>query len=201
MPSQLLLQALTCIFSEAKIQQISKQDLIIAQNPAFMCIYMENITLKICANSLDTVLDGNEIKKIHKEAKIQWKLLSDKYGNIGLPWMMVSLTPQLDFCLRMEDKFPLLCLCDDYYKALTIMYADYSHWYLNWVKSKVKCKCPCKCRARSKGKSKSLSKIKYKYTSPPKSKSPSKYKYKSEDKDNDKDETESKVAPQNADAH
>ncbi|KAF8260471.1 hypothetical protein EI94DRAFT_1706264 [Lactarius quietus] len=285
MLSQVLLQALTCIFSKAKIQQISEQDLIIVQNPTFMHIYAENVTLKIRADSIEkaynelvascrtmphvqteelreptpeepegypdidywykhdqlderkqqeefksnnratgdsrqgprpetddnvafwhfqhedgTVLDGEEIRKIRKEAKIQWKLLSDKYGDIGSLWMTVSPTPQLDFCLRMEDKFPLLCLCDDHYKALTIAYADYSHWYLKWVKSKVKCKCPCKCGARSKtkskskGKSKSPSKFKYKYTSPPKYKSKSKYK--SEDEEEDKDETESEVAPQ-----
>ncbi|KAF8273897.1 hypothetical protein EI94DRAFT_1794924 [Lactarius quietus] len=211
--------------SQAKIQRISKQDLIITQNPMFMCIYVENVTLKICADSLEatgnshqgpkpetndniafwhfqhedgTVLDGKEIKKIHKEAKIQWKLLSDKYGDIGSPWTTVSPTPQLNFCLRMEDKFPLLHLCDDHYKALTIVYTDYSHQYLTWVKSKMKCKCPCKCRARSKtkskskGKSKSPSKFKYKYTSLPKSKSKSKFKYKYKDKEEDKDKTESK---------
>ncbi|KAF8264151.1 hypothetical protein EI94DRAFT_1806201 [Lactarius quietus] len=263
----------TLMPSQAKIQRISEQDLIIAQNPTFMRIYAENVTLKIRADSIEkaydelvashgtmphvqteelqeptpkepegypdidywykcdqldewkrreefksnnratvdsrrgpkpetddnvafwhfqhkdgTVLDGEEIRKIWKEAKIQWKLLSDKYGDIGSLWTTD------------EDKFPLLRLCNDHYKALTITYADYSHWYLKWVKSKVKCKCPCKCGARSKtkskskGKSKSPSKFKYKYTSPPKSKYKYKYKYKSEDEEEDEDEdkTESK---------
>jgi hypothetical protein len=39
---------------------------------------------------------------------------------------------QLEFFIKIEAKFPILRLCDNHYKAESIMFSDYLHWYNAW---------------------------------------------------------------------
>ena len=41
---------------------------------------------------------------------------------------------KLEFCLRVEAKFPLLRFCSNHYKANAIAISDYTHWYKLYVK-------------------------------------------------------------------
>ena len=41
----------------------------------------------------------------------------------------ISLDRQLEFYVKIEEKFPILRLCEYHYKAETIAFSDYSHWY------------------------------------------------------------------------
>ncbi|KAF8274728.1 hypothetical protein EI94DRAFT_1695854 [Lactarius quietus] len=177
MLSQLLLQVLICIFSEAKIQQISEQDLIITQNPTFMHIYVENVTLKICTESPEKVY--NELVASRGTAphvqteEIQEPTPKDHEGYPDIVYWYKH--DQLDEWKRREEfKLNNGVTSDSCRGSKLETDNNIAFWFSNtkttWVKSKVKCKCPCMCRVRSKGKSKSMSK------------SPSKYKYKDEDK-------------------
>lgn len=44
----------------------------------------------------------------------------------------ISPERQLKLFVKIEHKFPLLCHCDDHYKAESIAFFDYSHWYNKW---------------------------------------------------------------------
>ena len=79
-----------------------------------------------------TVLTYEELKSIRKELKKIWKAICDKYGPIGAPWASISPPHRLEFYVKIENKYPLLCHCDNHYKAESIAFCDYSHWYDDW---------------------------------------------------------------------
>jgi hypothetical protein len=76
-----------------------------------------------------TVLDYKEVKSICKDSKKIWRKLCNKYGPIGVPWTTISPDRQLEFYIKIEAKYPLLRLCENHYKAESISFSDYSHWY------------------------------------------------------------------------
>jgi hypothetical protein len=39
---------------------------------------------------------------------------------------------QLELFIKIEAKFLILRLCDNHYKAESIAFSDYSHWYDAW---------------------------------------------------------------------
>ena len=75
------------------------------------------------------MLTNDEVRTIRRESKKIWRALCDRYGPIGAPWSTISPERQLDFYLKIEEKFPILRLCEHHYKAETIAFSDYSHWY------------------------------------------------------------------------
>ena len=80
-------------------------------------------------NEDGTELDGRVLTKIRAEAKIIWRELCDKYGPIGCPWSSVAPRYQREYWRRIEAAYPVLRLCDGHYKADSIPFSDYSHWY------------------------------------------------------------------------
>ena len=78
-----------------------------------------------------TVLDGPTVAEIRRESKKIWRRLCQD-RRIGAPWSSIDPTHQMKFIVEIEAKFPLLRLCDNHYKAESIAYTDYSHWYDNW---------------------------------------------------------------------
>jgi hypothetical protein len=76
-----------------------------------------------------TVLDYEEVKSIRKDSKKIWRKLCNKYGPIGAPWTTISPDRQLEFYIKIEAKYPLLQLCENHYKAKSISFSNYSHWY------------------------------------------------------------------------
>ena len=89
----------------------------------------ENLTFWHFQHSDGRVLEGNEVSAICCESKKIWRGLCNRYGPIGAPWSTISLDRQLEFYIKIDEKFPILCLCEHQYKAETIAFADYSHWY------------------------------------------------------------------------
>ena len=76
-----------------------------------------------------TKMGGKDLGKVQAKTKRIWRMLCDKYGPIGSPWSTVSPKHQLEFYLKIEAKFPLLRLCKNHYKAESIAFSNYSHWY------------------------------------------------------------------------
>jgi hypothetical protein len=76
-----------------------------------------------------TVLDPDEVKEIRSNLKKIWQGMCDRFGPIGVLWTTISPTWQLKFYVKIEAKYPLLWLCENHYKADTIAFSDYSHWY------------------------------------------------------------------------
>ena len=76
-----------------------------------------------------TVLDPEDIKEIRRESKKIWRGMCERYGPIGAPWTTISPNRQMEFYVKIEDKFPILRLGENHYKADTIAFSDYSHWY------------------------------------------------------------------------
>ena len=89
----------------------------------------ENLTFWHFQHSDGRVLDGDEVSAIRRESKKIWRGLCHRYGPIGAPWSTISPDRQLEFYIKIEEKFPILRLCEHHYKAETIAFADYSHWY------------------------------------------------------------------------
>jgi hypothetical protein len=82
-----------------------------------------------------TVLNYNEVKAIRKDSKKIWRKMCDKHGPIGVPWTTISPDRQLEFYVRIKAKHPFLWLCENHYKAESISFSDYSHWYNKWFPS------------------------------------------------------------------
>ena len=54
------------------------------------------------------VLDGNKVRSIRRELKKIWRELCERYGPEEAPWLTISLTCQLKFYIKIEEKFPIL---------------------------------------------------------------------------------------------
>lgn len=89
----------------------------------------ENVSFWFLQYADGTVLTGDEEKKIRADSKKSWRTICDKYGPIGSPWTSISPKHQLEFYIDIEAKHPNLRLCEDHYKAESIAFSDYSHWY------------------------------------------------------------------------
>ena len=89
----------------------------------------ENVNFWHFQHDDGTEMGGEDLGKVRAETKRIWRTLCDKYGPIGSPWSTVSPKHQLEFYLKIEAKFPLLRLCENHYKAESIAFSDYSHWY------------------------------------------------------------------------
>ena len=76
-----------------------------------------------------TVLGPDDVKEIRCESKKIWRGMCERFGPIGAPWTTISPTRQLEFYVKIEAKFPILRLGENHYKADTIAFSDYSHWY------------------------------------------------------------------------
>ena len=76
-----------------------------------------------------TVLDPEDVKEIWHESKKIWWGMCERFGPIGAPWTTISPNRQMEFYGKIEDKFPILWLGENHYKADTIAFSDYSHWY------------------------------------------------------------------------
>jgi hypothetical protein len=76
-----------------------------------------------------TVLEPNEVKEIQHDSKKIWWGMCKRFGPIGALWTTISPTWQLEFHIKIEAKYPILWLCENHYKADTIAFSDYSHWY------------------------------------------------------------------------
>ena len=76
-----------------------------------------------------TVLDPEDVKEIRRESKKIWRGMCERFGPIGAPWTTISPNRQMEFYGKIEDKFPILRLGENHYKADTIAFSDYSHWY------------------------------------------------------------------------
>ena len=92
----------------------------------------ENVNFWHFQHQDGTVLTCEELKSIRKESKKIWKAICDKYGPIGAPWTTISPARRLEFYVKIENKYPLLRHCDNHYKAESIAFCDYSHWYDKW---------------------------------------------------------------------
>ena len=76
-----------------------------------------------------TVLDPEDVKEIRRESKKIWWGMCERFGPIGAPWTTISPNRQMEFYGKIKDKFPILQLGENHYKADTIAFSDYSHWY------------------------------------------------------------------------
>ena len=54
-----------------------------------------------------------------------------RFGLIEAPWTWTTISPtrQLEFYVKIKAKFPILWLGENHYKADTITFLDYLHWY------------------------------------------------------------------------
>ena len=89
----------------------------------------ENVNFWHVQHEDGTELSGEEVAKIRAKTKKIWRTLCDKHGPMGSPWTLISPTCQLKYYLKIEAKYPILRLCENHYKAESIAFTDYSHWF------------------------------------------------------------------------
>ena len=117
-----------------KSQKESKQQPSNALRGPGRAVAGENISFWFLQNVDRTEIDGHTLTELRAVCRDTWATMAKKRGDLGLPWGCVSLMHKLEFCLRVEAKFPLLRFCSNHYKANTIATSDYTHWYKLYVK-------------------------------------------------------------------
>jgi hypothetical protein len=75
------------------------------------------------------MVDGKTATELQAKAKEIWAEMCKDHGPMGLPWTKIPAKQRVEFCIKLESKFPVLHLCADHYKANTVATSDYSHWY------------------------------------------------------------------------
>ena len=55
--------------------------------------------------------------------------MSNKYRSMSLLWSSILPEQQLKFWIKLEHKFPFLCMCAHHYKANMVAMSDYTHWH------------------------------------------------------------------------
>ena len=89
----------------------------------------ENVRFWFLENEDGTTVARPIVNRLRAEAKAIWDKMSKKYSSMSLPWSSILPEQQLEFWIKLECEFPLLCLCAHHYKANTIATSDYTHWY------------------------------------------------------------------------
>jgi hypothetical protein len=89
----------------------------------------KNMSFWFLQNVDETMVDGKTATELWAKAKEIWAEMCKDHGPMGLPWKKIPAKQRVEFCIKLESKFPVLCLCTDHYKANTVTTSDYSHWY------------------------------------------------------------------------
>jgi hypothetical protein len=76
---------------------------------------------------------GKMVTTLRAAAKDIWAEMSKDYGPMGLPWTKIPAKRRVEFCVKLESKFPVLCLCTDHYKANTVATSNYTCWWTSFL--------------------------------------------------------------------
>jgi hypothetical protein len=94
-----------------------------AQGNNIMMQYLEEVN--------GTMVNGNKAGNIQEHTCTIWRGFYTK-GIVPVRWGEGSKELQDQYCSEMESQFPILCYCDNHWKAHTIMTTIYSQWYHSW---------------------------------------------------------------------
>ena len=89
----------------------------------------KNVNFWFLQNVDGTPVHNSTVSSLRAEAKLIWSGMCEDYGPMGLLWSSVPVKRRMEFWLKLENKYPLLRLCANHYKANSVASEDYTHWH------------------------------------------------------------------------
>ena len=87
----------------------------------------ENVTLRFIEDENETIINGFRATAMHRFACELWVGLNS-IGKAQKTWGKVNTAVAAQYQNEMEQKFPELCLCDNYWKSDFIATLNYPLW-------------------------------------------------------------------------